>query len=350
MEMAFIAFVIAFCVVVFFTPSLIKVSVLKHLMDKPDGERKFHERDIPTIGGIMIFAGTLFAYAICFPSPYIEKFNYVLAAVFITFFVGIKDDIIGTAPLKKLGANLLVAFILVFVGGIKIKGLHGIFGMNEFFGGFSEAFSVFTIIVVMNAFNLVDGVDGLAAGLGFISSMVFGCWFLIAGNSVESSLCFSLAGALLGFLGYNYSPARIFMGDSGSLTIGIVMAFLSIQLIEYEKSYYLTTPLNTISKPALAVASQFYPLTDTLRVFTLRVARGKSPLSADRSHIHHRLLDLGFTHRGTVNIIYLLTFCSVITCFITRSLAPELSLFCTIAVPYLLLQVPALLKSKQCIW
>ena len=350
MELDFIAFVIAFCIVVFFTPSLIRVSILKHLMDKPDMERKFHHQDIPTIGGIMIFAGTLFSYAICFPSPYIEKFNFVLASVFITFFVGIKDDIIGTAPLKKLAANLLVAFIMVFIGEIKIRGLHGIFGLTVFFDGFSEAFSVFTIIVIMNAFNLVDGVDGLAAGVGFIATMVFGTWFLLAGNSVESCLSFALAGALLGFLGYNYSPAKIFMGDSGSLTIGIIIAFLSVQLIEYEKSYYLVTPLDTISKPALAVSCLFYPLTDTLRIFILRVANGKSPLSADRNHIHHRLMDAGYGHRGTVNIIYGLTLCSITTCFITRGLEPEISMACTVFVPYLFMQVPALIKNGKCIW
>lgn len=347
MELDFIAFVLSFCVVVYFTPVLIKVAIFKNLIDKPDKERKFHEGEIPTIGGIMIFAATLIGYGICFPSPYIEKFNFLLAAIMIMFFVGIKDDIIGTSPLKKLAAHFLAALIMVVLADTRIKSFHGIFDLEMIPEGISILLSIFTIIVIVNAYNLIDGVDGLSSGVGFLGCMVFGSWFLLSGNSVESCLAFSLAGALLGFLGFNFSPARIFMGDSGSLTIGIIMAFLSIQLMEYEKSYYLMSPLDAISKPALVIAAMFYPLVDTLRVFIIRLSERRSPFSADRAHIHHRLLDAGFNHKKTVLIIYLVTIVSILTAFFSRGLNPSFSLFMVIAIPLLVLQIPYYIKTKR---
>ncbi|MEI6522524.1 MAG: MraY family glycosyltransferase [Bacteroidota bacterium] len=347
MELDFIAFVLSFCVVVYFTPVLIKVAIFKNLIDKPDKERKFHEGEIPTIGGIMIFAATIIGYGICFPSPYIEKFNFLLSSIMIMFFVGIKDDIIGTTPLKKLAAHFLAALIMVVLADVRIKGFHGIFDIQEIPEGLSILLSLFTIIVVVNAYNLIDGVDGLAAGVGLLGCIVFGVWFLLSGNSVESCLAFSLGGALLGFLGFNFSPARIFMGDSGSLTIGIVMAFLSIQLIEYEKSYYLMPPLDAISKPALVIAALFYPLTDTMRVFIIRISERRSPFSADRNHIHHKLLDAGFNHKKTVMIIYLITLISILTAFFSRGLNPSFSLFAVIAIPMISLQFPYYSKTKR---
>lgn len=347
MEHDFIAFVIAFCIMVYFTPVLIKVAIYKKLTDKPDKERKFHKGEVPTIGGIMIFAATLIAYGICFPSPYIEKFNFLLASLMIIFFVGIKDDIIGTSPLKKLAAHVLVALIYVILAKIKLNGFHGIFEIEEIPDFVSVPLTVFTIIVIINAFNLIDGVDGLASGVGFIGAMVFGTWFLLSGNSVESCLAFALAGALLGFLGYNFSPARIFMGDSGSLTIGSIMAFLAIQLIEYEKSYYLVSPLNLISKPALVIAALFYPLFDTLRVFIIRILNKRSPFSADRLHIHHRLIDAGFNHKKTVLILYSATFASLLGVFLFRGYGASISLAAAIVFPILFLQIPYYYKTKK---
>jgi UDP-N-acetylmuramyl pentapeptide phosphotransferase/UDP-N-acetylglucosamine-1-phosphate transferase len=265
----------------------------------------------------------------------------------IIFFVGIKDDIIGTAPLKKLVAQVLVALIYVILAKIKLNGFHGIFEVEEIPDFIAIPLSVFTVVVIMNAFNLIDGVDGLAAGVGFIGAMVFGLWFLFSGNSVESCLAFSLAGALLGFLGYNFSPARVFMGDSGSLTIGSIMAFLAIQLIEYEKSYYLAAPLDVISKPALVVAALFYPLYDTLRVFIIRISKKRSPFSADRLHIHHRLLDAGFNHKSTVIILYLATAFSLLGVFLLRGYGASISLLAAIVFPIAFLQIPYYSKTKK---
>jgi len=347
MVICFLAFVISFVIVVFFTPSLIKVAQLKGLIDKPDTERKLHEGEIPTIGGVMIFTATLFSYTLTYPIPYIQTYNFELACMLILFFVGIKDDIIGTAPIKKLAAHVLVAMILVLMANIRIKGLHGIFMINELPEGISIFLSIFTFIVIINAFNLIDGVDGLASGTGFIAAMAFGFWFYGAGNLVLSCFAFALAGSLLGFLGFNFAPARIFMGDSGSLIIGLILAILALQLIEYEKSYNLIQPLDKISKPAFVVAVIIYPLYDTLRIFIYRAARGVSPFSADRNHIHHRLQDIGLSHRQVVLVVYAINLGTISTSIALMEFDPSTQFVGVIVAAFIFFQIPFLYKTKK---
>lgn len=339
-----LVFVTAFIVVLYSTPPLIKVAILKRLFDEP-GERKIHTRVIPTIGGIIIFAATLFSYSLWFELDfskirnmfelsqvyqYIREFKLVVATLLMLFFVGIKDDIIGTAPIKKLIAQVLAALILVLVGNIRITGLHGIFEVYEIPYWASVFLSLFTFIVVINAFNLIDGVDGLAAGVGFIVTMTFGSWFIIAGDVILASLAFALGGSLLGFLVFNFSPAKIFMGDSGSLTIGLVACVLSIKLIEYPTDKLLGLQLY-LSKPVFVIATLVYPLADTLRVFTVRASTGVSPFAADRNHLHHRLIDCGLSHRSTVLVIYffnLFVIALSVACF---RLNPSISLLVVVA-------------------
>jgi UDP-GlcNAc:undecaprenyl-phosphate/decaprenyl-phosphate GlcNAc-1-phosphate transferase len=291
------------------TPSLIKVAKLKHLVDEPGEERKLHLRSIPTIGGIIIFSAIIFSYALWFPDvgddlhQSIREFKYLTASLIILFFIGVKDDIIGTAPVKKLLAHIVVAFILVMMGEIKIQSMHGLFYVEEIPDWASVLLSVFVYIVIVNAFNLVDGVDGLAAGIGCIAGACFGTWFALTGNEPLALLSFILSGALIGFLVFNFAPAKIFMGDSGSLTIGCIISVLAIQMIETNPSH-IPAYLKGISVPVLAMAILVYPLLDTLRIFIVRAVKGQSPFSADKNHLHHRLLDLGFRHAGTVLILY----------------------------------------------
>ncbi len=303
MEIA-LATIIAFFIVLLATPSYIKVARMKHLFDVPTEDRKQHKESTPSMGGIMIFAATVFATFICFPEDYLGFLKYLMPAIIIMFFVGIKDDIVGTSAAKKLMAHLIVAFIMVLMAEVKITSLYGLFDIRELPEWASISISVFTFIVVINAFNLIDGVDGLAGGVGFISATAFGVWFLIAGCYDYAVLSFSLAGALLGFLRYNFSPASIFMGDSGSLFVGLILAFLAIELIEFKPSN-LPTSIISISKPIFAMTVLVYPLLDTIRIFIYRVANKKSPFEADSNHIHHRILGWTNSHSKTALSIYL---------------------------------------------
>jgi len=346
-----LALITAGIVSVLSTPALIKVAYLKRLVDEPSEERKLHYRRIPTIGGIIIFAGTLFAYLMWYPFEEMEDitglgralkdFQYIGATMILLFFIGIKDDIIGTAPVKKLVGHLIVAFILVIMGDIRITSMYGIFGINELPEWGSIFLSILTYTAIVNAINLIDGVDGLAGGVGLIAAVAMGVWFYFAGAIEYAVLAFALAGSLIGFLVYNFSPAKIFMGDSGSLTIGLILSILAIKLIEYPVDDLLSS-LVSISKPVFAMAALVYPLTDTLRIFIYRIRTGASPFAADRNHIHHRLMDLGLGHRKTVLLIYAT---SLFIILLSTSLhqEPSMVLVLTAAIAIVSSQIPSLL-------
>jgi len=299
-----LAILVSFFIVLLSTPSFIKVAEIKNLFDEPNEDRKLHERRTPSMGGIMIFAGTLFSFLICYPEEDISYIKYLIPSILVMFFIGIKDDIIGTAAVKKLIGHLLVAFIMVLMAEIRITSLYGIFEIREIPDWASISLSIFTYVVIINAFNLIDGIDGLAGGVGCIASVAFGIWFLMVGSTIDAIIAFSLAGALFGFLRYNFYPANIFMGDSGSLTVGLILCVLAIRMIEFDPSR-VPSSLIYISRPIFAMTVLSYPLLDTLRIFLVRMAKGTSPFTADKNHIHHRLLKLGLNHAQAVVVIYL---------------------------------------------
>jgi UDP-N-acetylmuramyl pentapeptide phosphotransferase/UDP-N-acetylglucosamine-1-phosphate transferase len=334
----------SFLVVLFTMPSLIKVARMKHLVDEPSEERKVHHRSVPTIGGIIIFASIIFSYSLWFPEASVADgdaadyedmyfamgrayldFKFMLAAMVLLFFIGVKDDIIGFSPVKKLVGHMVVGYILVMMAGIRIVDMHGVFGIYELPESISIALSFFVYVVLVNAFNLIDGVDGLAAGIGLIASATYGMWLFLAGDIALSLLAFVLAGALVGFLVFNWHPARIFMGDSGSLIIGAIIAVLAMKVVEHDTSR-LPTYLKQIPTPIFAMAVIAYPLVDTLRIFIYRMASGVSPFAADRNHIHHRLMDLQLGHRKTTGLLYLYAIAIIALSLVTRKWHPNLGL------------------------
>lgn len=347
----------AFVVVLYSTPALIKVAVLKRLIDAPVEERKIHKRSVPTIGGIIIYAGTLFAFTLWYNieewqnvsviHQHVREFKLIIATSLLLFFVGVKDDIIGTAPVKKLFAHILVALILVLIGDIRITSLHGIFGVYEIPQWGSVFLSIFTYVVVVNSLNLIDGVDGLAAGVGFISACAFGVWFIFVDQYPYAALAFALAGALFGFLIFNFAPAKIFMGDSGSLVIGMFLCVLAIKLIEYPV-HSLNDFWVHVSKPVFAVSALAYPLLDTLRIFIIRALKGQSPFTADRNHIHHKLIDCGYSHAKTAVFIYSYSIVSIGASLITYYFnQPTLSLFLVVGSGLLFLSLVLRLNRKR---
>jgi len=229
---------------------------------------------------------------------------------------------------------------------IRITSMYGIFGIEELPDWMSILFSVLVYTVVVNAFNLIDGVDGLAAGVGLIASSSFGLWFMFAGDSADSLLAFSLSGALLGFLIYNFDPARIFMGDSGSLTIGLIISILCIKMIEFDIAKVESPFLVTISKPIFAMACIVYPLIDTARIFVFRIVKGLPPLGADKNHLHHLLIRLGLKHWVVALIIYAYTLV-VISVAIFWQLEPSLRLAVVFVVSVAGTVIPVMLWKRR---
>jgi UDP-GlcNAc:undecaprenyl-phosphate GlcNAc-1-phosphate transferase len=346
-DIIILTFLTAFFVVLLATPALIKVAILKRLFDEPGDDRKLHKRMVPTIGGIIIFAGTLFSFSLWFPvekiqdSPYILirsilDFKYIVATVLILFFVGVKDDIIGTAPIKKLVAHVIVGMILVIMAEIKLTNMYGIFGITNLPAWASIFVSLFTYIVVVNAFNLIDGVDGLAT------------WFYLAGDIVMASLAVALAGALIAFLIFNFNPAKIFMGDSGSLSIGLIVCVLAIKMVQTSPAIMqFHSPLLYVNKPIFAMCVLVYPLVDTLRIFVYRAIRGLSPFSADRNHLHHLLIDGGCSHKQTVLIIYSFNLLMIGMCILLRSLEPTWTFIIIGVTAIVLAQIPQFFKKRK---
>lgn len=352
----FLSLFTSFLVVLLATPALIKVAFLKRLFDEPGDARKLHKRVIPTIGGIIIFAATLFAFALWFPNEHndplvlkrwIQDFQFIVACMLILFFVGIKDDIIGTAPIKKLAAHIIVGMILVLMAEVRIRSLHGLFGVTDIQLWASIFLSLFTYIVTVNAFNLIDGVDGLAAGVGLIASITFGLLFSFGGDYVMGMLAFSLAGALAAFLVFNFSPAKIFMGDSGSMTIGLIMAVLAIKTVEFVPAEGSLPIMSHLFTPVVAMSVIAYALTDTLRIFVWRAIRGVSPFSADRNHLHHLLIDSGMSQAKTVICIYLANIAVIGVAIATRNFPVTISFSITAGFVAILATIPWLMKRNS---
>ncbi|MBK8088352.1 MAG: undecaprenyl/decaprenyl-phosphate alpha-N-acetylglucosaminyl 1-phosphate transferase [Chitinophagaceae bacterium] len=292
MDHLLIGSVIAFLITFSAIPIIIRVAEMKHLFDLPD-DRKVHANPVSPLGGIGIFAGFIMAFLISAPIGYPELQYYAVAFLLI-FFLGLKDDIIVLTPLKKFLGQLLAAFIIVYKGGILIDGMFGFMGMEKMPMLISLVFTYLTIVVITNSFNLIDGVDGLAGSLGLFTTLAFGTYFLLAQQPVYSVMAFCMAGSMGAFLIFNISPAKIFMGDTGSLLLGIVNSILVIKFIQVA-----TVPTATIylpAAPAIGFAILFVPLFDTLRVFAFRILSRRSPFSPDRNHVHHLLLEKGCNH------------------------------------------------------
>ncbi|MFN8330624.1 MAG: MraY family glycosyltransferase [Saprospiraceae bacterium] len=294
-------------------PSIITVARVKKLTDEPE-ERRAHRKSVPTLGGIAIFSGVIFSIILWTPFQVFGNLQYILCAMVILFLIGAKDDIIPLDPYKKMTGQVFAACILVFKANIRITSLYGLLGINDIPGWLSILLSIFTILVIINAMNLIDGVNALCASVGIIICVTLGFWFKAVDQTVFAIIAAALVGALVAFMKFNLSPAKIFMGDTGSMLVGVICSILAISFIELNKTgvdpqYRISAP------PAIAVSVLFIPLFDTIRVFTLRLIRGVSPFIADRQHMHHLLLDLGLTHLQVTSILIMLNTIIIIIAF-----------------------------------
>jgi UDP-GlcNAc:undecaprenyl-phosphate/decaprenyl-phosphate GlcNAc-1-phosphate transferase len=311
--------VLAFIITLLCIPVILDVAKKKHLFDEPD-ERKLHTEIIPALGGIGIFAGFIVSMLLCIPEFATDLLyvKYFAAAATIIFFVGLKDDVVETQAGKKFLGQVAAAVIVMQFGNIYISNMYGFLGVTEITKIASIFLTLFAFVVITNAFNLIDGVDGLAASLSIVTTLVFAIYFYMASEMVYAVMATATCGALLAFLIYNYAPAKIFMGDTGSLLLGLVNSILVIKFITVAGASGNTFSMP--AAPAIGFAILIVPLFDTLRVFSVRIINRKSPFSADRIHIHHYLLDFGFTHRGIVLTLVSTTLAFIGVAYFCRNL------------------------------
>ena len=310
---AIISFIVAFLAI----PVIILVAEKKKLFDIPD-ERKLHTHTIASLGGIGVFIGLTFALLLSVNFQQSPEFQYFIAALLLMFFIGLKDDIIALSAFKKFVVQIIAAGLVIHLGGIRIESLYGLAGIYDISPVYGLALSYIILILIINAFNLIDGVDGLAGSLGILSTSLLGTYFYMAGMMPYALLAFSLSAALMAFLIFNFHPAKIFMGDCGSLTVGLICGILVLKFINVAANPASPFPIE--SSVALGIAVILVPLVDTVRVFAIRIFKGRSPFFPDRNHVHHLLLDHGFNHSGVTTICVAANILFIVWVYFCRSL------------------------------
>ncbi|HYM93807.1 MAG TPA: MraY family glycosyltransferase [Chitinophagaceae bacterium] len=291
-------FFTAFAVTLIIIPPVILFFKRTGIFDMP-GNRKLHSSPIPTMGGITIIAGMVMASILWFPFSNDATWVCIFFSIAILAGLGIMDDLKDLSARYKFMVQFALA-AMIALSGLRITSFNGLFGVHHLPVTAQYIFTIIVITGITNAFNLIDGIDGLAAGMSFMSLITLGIFLNICNDSQSSFIAFALAGAVLAFLFFNTNPAKIFMGDTGSLVLGFVIAVLCTRLMQLNSG---------IVNPVLKHASVFtlgivlIPVFDTLRVFALRIWRGKSPFAADKTHIHHLLTNTGISHSLTTRLI-----------------------------------------------
>jgi len=289
------------------------------LMDEPD-ERKMHTRRTPAYGGLLIFVGYLLSVIIWTPFSewYHLKFIILTQAIMVLF--GLRDDWTELKPLEKLSGQILASFIIIFLVDVRIEGFYGLISENAFHSIPSFGISLLVIIGLINAFNLIDGIDGLAGSIGALALFFFGVWFSLLGQVTFAILSFALLGAIMAFLFFNWQPASIFMGDTGSLFIGVTVATIALKAmnLNYElPSGHFAKFENTIT---IGLCILCFPIFDTIRVMLIRtIINGTSPFRPDRRHIHHLLVDRGLSHQQVVFLIFTFNLILILAAIIFRN-------------------------------
>jgi UDP-GlcNAc:undecaprenyl-phosphate/decaprenyl-phosphate GlcNAc-1-phosphate transferase len=287
------------------TPIVISVLRKAKIGDTPGG-RKIHKKFTPSMGGIAFMLATYVALAIWgwqYPLPDIR---YLLGAIALMFFVGFRDDMVELNAKHKILGQLISVILVVVVSDIRIKEFHGFLGIGELPLLVSYVFSSFVLLALTNAFNLVDGLDGLAGTIAIISLSLLSAWFYVQGLESYALLSFTLLGGILSFMVFNWHPAKIFMGDTGSLALGFSIGSLILAFMEYNSALPAGAAFKIEPSFTMGIVLLIYPLYDMARVFTRRISKGKHPMSADKSHVHHFLLRSGLKHNQVAMLLGLI--------------------------------------------
>lgn len=316
-ETIFVVFLISVFLTGLLIPQILNIAFRRKLFDDTDA-RKVHRGIVPRLGGISFLPSVMCAMSLvvgwCLKND-TAHLNAVLTAdnivaclmlmcsLLLLFLVGIADDLVGVRYSAKFVIQIICA-VLILMSGICLKDLHGLIMIEYIPDVFRWLLTGFIIVYILNAINLIDGIDGLASGLSFIALVCYGSVFYIGGLYLYSMIAFATAGTLLTFFYYNVfgkvsRHRKIFMGDTGSLTVGMVLAFLSLEIMDEP----MPMVLDDYNSVILAYSPLIVPLFDVVRVFIHRLQRHRNPFLPDRSHIHHKLLALGLSSGTVLSLI-----------------------------------------------
>jgi len=297
-----LGFIFSFAITLISIPSIVKASNLKHLFDEPD-DRSSHTHKTPTLGGLAIFSGIAISALLFVDATLMPELKYIIAAIIVMFFIGIKDDIIVIAPLTKLMGQVAASLIIIFFADLHFTNLHGLFGVTEIPKFVGVPLSILVIIVIINGFNLIDGIDGLSSSISTLVSGAFGIWFFYVEAYGFATLSAIICAAMLAFIRFNVFSVKlkIFMGDTGSLISGLLISVLIIKFNEMNIEHDFENAI--WGAPAVSFALLIIPLFDTIRVMFIRFFKRQPIFQPDKQHIHHVFLELGFSHGHSVLIL-----------------------------------------------
>lgn len=311
------AFVVALCI-----SPLVEIAQKHKIVDNPN-PRKLNTVPVPILGGVGVFLGMTVATAVFSPEDYDKQMLYLFAGMLFMLYIGVCDDIIDMRALRKLAYQMLAIGLMVIFGGIRLRSFQGLFGVEELPWKAGIPFTVFYCIGIVNAINLIDGVDGLASGYGMLAAMLLGICFKLLGDEVPAILCFATFGALFPFFLANVYGQRnkMYIGDAGSLVLGILFAVLATRFLNNPGAIAL------VSSPITFLIAVFtIPVFDTLRVMVGRMLKHQSPFAPDQTHLHHILLGFGFSHARVTAIELCLTAVSIAITLSIQSLPQEAQL------------------------
>ncbi|WP_298475024.1 MraY family glycosyltransferase [uncultured Maribacter sp.] len=315
LETSVLLFIGAFLLTYLTIPKIITVVEYKRLMDDPN-HRSSHASKTPTLGGVSFFYTLIFALFFISGRDVFNEAMYIIPGLTILFIVGLKDDLVVISPGAKLMAQACAIAFILANPSFTITSLNGFLNVNEIPHYLYLGIAGFMMLTIINSYNLIDGIDGLASVVGIVIMVLYTTIFYLTGEYFFALLSITLNASLMAFLGFNLSSdKKIFMGDTGSLIVGFVISILTLKFLALGPESYTEMPFLLENAPLIAISILIVPLFDTARVFTIRIANKKGPFSPDRNHTHHVLIDYwGLSHKqasfiiGCFNLLFVMLF------------------------------------------
>lgn len=296
-------------------PKIIGVVEYRRLTDDPNG-RSSHAMKTPTLGGVSFFYTLIFALFFIRGRDGFDEAMYIIPGLTILFIVGLKDDLVVISPGAKLIAQVFAVAFILANPSFTIDSLNGFLNINEIPYYLNLVIAGFMMLTIINSYNLIDGIDGLASVVGMVIMVIYTTIFYLSGEFFFALLAITMNASLMAFLGFNLSSdKKIFMGDTGSLIVGFIISILTLKFLALKPADYTELPFLLENGPLIAISILIVPLFDTARVFAIRIANKKAPFSPDRNHTHHVLIDYwGLTHKqasfiiGCFNLLFVMLF------------------------------------------
>lgn len=304
--------VVALLAVGWVHPRLVRIAAMKMIVDNPDA-RKLQKEPIPILGGVAVIFGAVLGISCTavFPETvFNDTIVLIIAVMIVMLYTGTMDDILELTPRLRFLIEIMSVCALIFVGGFRLDDLHGLWGVSVLPDWVAVPLTVFACVGIINAMNLIDGVDGLSSGFCITACAIFSAVFFKAGDMMMFILSMALIGAMIPFFMHNVfgERSKMFIGDGGTLVMGAVMSIFVVRVLGVGSpvAQFWDQSHAGMSAVAFTLAVLCVPVFDTLRVMVTRMLQGRSPFHPDKTHLHHMFIDLGFSHVGTTFSIILL--------------------------------------------